>query len=80
MARGNLRCRRRQRNLFPDRRIYTGLIRFRWPRAPPWACCSWPGIHRDPFDRIIIAQAITEGMLIVTSDGLIRRYPVGVVW
>ena len=39
-----------------------------------------PGIHRDPFDRIIIAQAITEGMLIVTSDGLIRRYPVGVVW
>ena len=39
-----------------------------------------PGIHRDPFDRIIIAQAITERMLIVTSDGLIRRYPVGVVW
>ncbi len=39
-----------------------------------------PDVHRDPFDRIIVAQAIAGGMVIVTSDGLIRRYPVSVVW
>ncbi len=39
-----------------------------------------PDIHRDPFDRIIIAQVMADDTVIVTSDGLIRRYPVSVVW
>ena len=39
-----------------------------------------PNIHRDPFDRLIIAQAIVQGMSVVTNDSLIRRYPVPVVW
>lgn len=36
--------------------------------------------HRDPFDRMLIAQAIAEGVPIVTNDAMIRRYPVEVVW
>ena len=39
-----------------------------------------PNIHRDPFDRLIIAQAIVQGMSVVTNDSLIRRYPAPVVW
>jgi PIN domain nuclease of toxin-antitoxin system len=39
-----------------------------------------PPIHRDPFDRILIAQAQLEGIAIVTSDPNIRRYEVEVVW
>lgn len=39
-----------------------------------------PSIHRDPFDRIIVAQAIVHGLTIVTSDRLIRMYPVPAVW
>ena len=39
-----------------------------------------PDIHRDPFDRIIIAQAIANNMLIVTPDNQITRYPVSVIW
>lgn len=35
-----------------------------------------PEIHRDPFDRLIVAQAITEGMRIVTSDQTVAQYPV----
>ena len=35
-----------------------------------------PSIHRDPFDRMLIAQAQAEGLTIVTSDGMIPRYPV----
>ncbi|MCL2011065.1 MAG: type II toxin-antitoxin system VapC family toxin, partial [Synergistaceae bacterium] len=39
-----------------------------------------PYIHRDPFDRIIIATAMCEDMSIVTSDESIRRYDVKCVW
>lgn len=35
-----------------------------------------PPHHRDPFDRILIAQARLEGMALVTNDAEIRRYPV----
>lgn len=31
--------------------------------------------HRDPFDRILIAQALVEGMLLVTVDAQIAQYP-----
>lgn len=36
--------------------------------------------HRDPFDRLLIAQARVEGMPLVTRDPRISRYPVDVVW
>ena len=37
-------------------------------------------IHRDPFDRIIIAQAIAENMSLVSSDNIFQQYPVNCVW
>jgi PIN domain nuclease of toxin-antitoxin system len=36
--------------------------------------------HRDPFDRLIIAQAIVEGMTILTADRTFGKYPVEIVW
>jgi PIN domain nuclease of toxin-antitoxin system len=39
------------------------------------ATVSLPGLHGDPFDRMLIAQASVEGMLLVTSDTLLGRYP-----
>jgi PIN domain nuclease of toxin-antitoxin system len=33
-----------------------------------------PGIHRDPFDRILIAQAISEPLRFFTSDKILKRY------
>lgn len=39
-----------------------------------------PHIHQDPFDRILICQAITHGMMLVTPDGRIARYPVRTAW
>ncbi|MFJ1592983.1 type II toxin-antitoxin system VapC family toxin [Kitasatospora albolonga] len=38
-----------------------------------------PALHRDPFDRILVAQAQTEGMTIVTRDQWIPRYDVQVM-
>ena len=39
-----------------------------------------PGLHPDPFDRIIVKQAISQGFAIVTSAPLIRVYPMPVAW
>lgn len=34
-----------------------------------------PDIHRDPFDRILVAQATVEGILLLTHDPLVQSYP-----
>jgi PIN domain nuclease of toxin-antitoxin system len=41
---------------------------------------SLPGHHRDPFDRILVAQALEEGAPIVSGDPLVARYQVQIVW
>ena len=39
-----------------------------------------PPLHRDPFDRLLIAQALSEDLVLVTSDKAITRYAVPVAW
>ncbi|WP_310487080.1 type II toxin-antitoxin system VapC family toxin [Chamaesiphon sp. VAR_69_metabat_338] len=39
-----------------------------------------PDLHRDPFDRIIIAQSQVVGMPVLTIDRLIVQYDVDVIW
>ena len=36
---------------------------------------SLPPIHRDPFDRVLIAQATVEGIALLTADSLVSKYP-----
>lgn len=39
-----------------------------------------PDIHRDPFDRMMIAQALDHDLTFVTRDASIRKYPVRTIW
>jgi PIN domain nuclease of toxin-antitoxin system len=39
-----------------------------------------PDFHKDPFDRLLIAQALVEDLTLVTSDELIKRYEVETLW
>ena len=39
-----------------------------------------PLFHKDPFDRIMIAQAITENIPIISIDPYFQSYPVSVIW
>jgi PIN domain nuclease of toxin-antitoxin system len=39
-----------------------------------------PWYHRDPFDRLLVAQALTEGAAIISADEPLARYGVPVVW
>jgi PIN domain nuclease of toxin-antitoxin system len=39
-----------------------------------------PELHRDPFDRLLVAQVLKTGARLVTPDPAIRQYPVAVLW
>jgi PIN domain nuclease of toxin-antitoxin system len=39
-----------------------------------------PPIHKDPFDRLLVAQAVSEGLVIITSDEKVCDYPVKTLW
>jgi PIN domain nuclease of toxin-antitoxin system len=39
-----------------------------------------PELHRDPFDRMLVAQAIVGGLVLLTPDDYIREYPVRTLW
>ena len=39
------------------------------------ATASLPPNHKDPFDRLLVAQATFEGVLLLTSDAVVGRYP-----
>ena len=36
---------------------------------------SLPPIHKDPFDRILVAQSMVEGIILLTADPLVAQYP-----
>jgi PIN domain nuclease of toxin-antitoxin system len=39
------------------------------------AAAQLPPIHKDPFDRILVAQSVTEGLILLTSDAIVACYP-----
>jgi PIN domain nuclease of toxin-antitoxin system len=38
-----------------------------------------PDIHKDPFDRMLVAQTVVEGVTLMTADSVVAEYPVAVV-
>ena len=41
---------------------------------------SLPSHHKDPFDRMLVAQALTESWQLITHDPMLGKYPIQVVW
>ncbi len=41
---------------------------------------SLPFHHKDPFDRIIIAQAISENLIVATRDAFFSTYEIATIW
>jgi PIN domain nuclease of toxin-antitoxin system len=39
------------------------------------AIASLPPIHKDPFDRMLVAQSTVEGILLLTADPIVAQYP-----
>jgi PIN domain nuclease of toxin-antitoxin system len=53
-----------------------GCIELPITRAHARRLRTLPDLHRDPFDRIMIAQALVEDLILLSSDRDIRKYPV----
>lgn len=63
-----------------DEKVRAGLrvLAIEWTHAA--AVERLPDRHHDPFDRLIVAQALTEGLEIVTRDLVFREYGATVIW
>jgi PIN domain nuclease of toxin-antitoxin system len=44
------------------------------------ALCTLPMLHKDPFDRMLVAQAKAEGLTLLTVDPAIAQYGVPITW
>jgi PIN domain nuclease of toxin-antitoxin system len=44
------------------------------------ALCSLAEIHKDPFDRILAAQSLSEGLPLVTKDEHLALYGIATIW
>ena len=66
---------RRDAALFRRERLRAGYADMPISGAHAAGVASLPDIHRDPFDRVLIAQAIAEGITLVTADKVVQSYP-----
>ena len=64
----------------PTRMQTTGVLPLVVTHAHALQVADLPDYHRDPFDRLLIAQALAESLSILTADRQFRRYDVPIVW
>lgn len=62
------------------RLVRRGLLDNGWEELPVTsahavAVAHLPPLHRDPFDRMLLAQAETEGVMLLTGDAMVAQYP-----
>lgn len=69
----------------PDRLIPAARTRYRIASLPideasALHLVKLPALHADPFDRMLVSQAIVHGLTIVTPDPLVTQYPARTLW
>lgn len=64
----------------PDRLRTGGVTPLAVSHSHALAVSELPYHHRDPFDRLLVAQARLDGLALLTADGALSRYDVHIVW
>jgi PIN domain nuclease of toxin-antitoxin system len=64
----------------PTVRDDSGIVSLDIDEASALQAGRLPSLHADPFDRMLVAQAIVHGMTILTPDPEIEQYAVRVLW
>lgn len=64
----------------PKQREAAGFESLELSEAAATQTHKLPSLHRDPFDRMLISQAIDSRLSLATCDEMIARYPVSLVW
>ncbi len=60
----------------PEAAERTGVLELAVEWVHAQRAAELPPIHRDPFDRFLVAQAMVENLVLMTRDALLVRYPV----
>ena len=68
------------RQFVPAQRALLALTTLPIEEAAVLALDRLPALHRDPFDRILVCQALTHGLVIVSPDPQIQQYPIQTLW
>jgi len=79
-AQGGLSLPSHPSTVIPAVRLASGIESLAFTEADALAAEKLQLFHKDPFDRMLIAQALMGGLAIVTSDRAFEPYPVRVVW
>jgi PIN domain nuclease of toxin-antitoxin system len=61
-------------------RAANGIATVRFREDDAFQLSKLPAVHKDPFDRMLICQAIVRGLTILTPDENITKYPVLTTW
>jgi PIN domain nuclease of toxin-antitoxin system len=64
----------------PAERTERGIRSLAFDEESAFHVTRLPGLHRDPFDRMLVSQAIVHGLTLVTPDPLITQYPARTLW
>lgn len=77
---GKLELRESLQTLISTQQQQNGLQLLPIELAHIEALSQLPTVHRDPFDRLLIAQSIQQHMHIVSADQVFTGYPVNLIW
>ena len=79
-SKGTLRLPVPPSRLVPDARTRYGISALSIDEESALHVVKLPRLHADPFDRMLVSQAIVHGMTIVTPDPLVTQYPARTMW
>jgi PIN domain nuclease of toxin-antitoxin system len=66
--------------LVPTERDRRGMTSLPFDEESALHVSRLPVLHRDPFDRMLVSQAIVHGLVILTPDHLVSQYPARTMW
>lgn len=64
----------------PEQRERHGIQSLSLDEPSSLQVSALPKIHSNPFDRMLISQALIHGLTILSPDDMIKKYPVRIVW
>jgi PIN domain nuclease of toxin-antitoxin system len=79
-ARGRLQLQEPSDRFVRDQREAAGIQSLAIDEESALHVSRLAALHRDPFDRMLVSQAIVHGMTILTPDPLITQYPARTTW
>jgi PIN domain nuclease of toxin-antitoxin system len=80
VSKGKIRLKKSLEAFLGDRRTDLALVHLPVEHRHALATADLPRIHGDPFDRLLVAQAKVEGIPLVSSDTVLRKYGIEVIW